>query len=162
MAGPVEADETYVGGKARNMSAKRRAEVKPRPGRDTASKTAVVGVKDRTTNRVSARPVADVSASSLTGMITETVDLGARVFPTNGAHIGRWHLWATAMSGSSTAHASTCAATLPLIAHTCYRRHRGQCRTESRAATGWRAQCGPIIGEGVSRVRCRARNRRGC
>ncbi len=80
MAGPVEADETYVGGKARNMSAKRRAAVKPRPGRDTASKTAVVGVKDRTSNRVSARPVADVSAASLTGMISETVVSGARVF----------------------------------------------------------------------------------
>ena len=78
--GPVEADETYVGGKARNMSAKRRAAVKPRPGRDTASKTAVAGVKDRATNRVSARPVADVSAASLTGMVAETVEPGARVF----------------------------------------------------------------------------------
>ena len=79
-AGPVEADETYIGGKARNMSAKRRAAVNPKPGRDTGHKVPVVGVKDRTSNRVSARPVADVSASSLTGMIAETVEPGARVF----------------------------------------------------------------------------------
>ena len=62
------------------MSAKRRAEVKPRPGRDSRHKTPVVGVKDRGTNRVSARPVPDVSARSLTGMISETVEPGARVF----------------------------------------------------------------------------------
>ena len=80
MAGPVEADETYVGGLAKNMSARRRAEVQPRPGRDSRHKTPVVGVKDRTTNRVSARPVPDVSARSLTGMIAETVEPGARVF----------------------------------------------------------------------------------
>ena len=62
------------------MSAKRRVAVKPQPGRDSRHKTPVVGVKDRTTNSVSARPVPDVSASSLTGMIAETVGPGARVF----------------------------------------------------------------------------------
>ena len=80
MAGPVEADETCVGGLARNMSARRRAEIKPQPGRDSRHKTPVVGVKDRTTNRVSARPVPDVSARRLTGVIAETVEPGARVF----------------------------------------------------------------------------------
>ena len=76
----VEADETYKGGLARTMSAKRRAAVKPRPGPDTGHKTPVVGVKDRGTDRVSARPVPDVSSRSLTGMIAETVQQGARVF----------------------------------------------------------------------------------
>ena len=77
-AGPVEADETYVGGKSINMHAKRREGMKP--GRSTRHKTAVVGVKDRATNRVAAHPVPDVSAASLTGMIGETVEPGAAVF----------------------------------------------------------------------------------
>ena len=77
-AGPVEADETYVGGKSINMHASRRKDVKP--GRSTGHKTAVVGVKDRTSNRVSARPVADASSRSLTGMISESVAEGATVF----------------------------------------------------------------------------------
>ena len=52
----------------------------PRRDRSTGHKTVVVGVKDRTTNRVSARPVPDVSARGLAGMVAETVAPGARVF----------------------------------------------------------------------------------
>ena len=76
--GPVEADETYVGGKAHNMHAKRRAGMKP--GRSTIHKTAVAGVKDRGSNRVVARPVSDVSARSLTGVVSSAVEPGATVF----------------------------------------------------------------------------------
>jgi len=46
MDGPVEAEETYVGGKRKNMSKRQRREL---PGRGTVGKTAVVGVKDRKT-----------------------------------------------------------------------------------------------------------------
>lgn len=49
-AGPVEADETYIGGKRKNMHASRR----PTHGRGPEGKTAVAGVKDRPTGRVSA------------------------------------------------------------------------------------------------------------
>ena len=79
-AGPVEADETYIGGKASAMSAKRRAQVTVRPGRSTGHKTPVVGVKDRASNKVTVRPVPDVSAPNLTGIVTETVEPGATVF----------------------------------------------------------------------------------
>ena len=47
-AGPVEADETYVGGKAKNMHAVQRAKLTGRGGVD---KAVVVGIKDRATNR---------------------------------------------------------------------------------------------------------------
>ena len=50
--GPVEVDETYVGGKRKNMS---NAQRKEQTGRGTVGKTAVVGAKDRATNRVAAR-----------------------------------------------------------------------------------------------------------
>lgn len=77
-AGPVEADETYVGGKARNMHARRREQVKP--GRHADHKTPVMGVKDRITGHVAARPVPDVSARSVIGVISETTERGAQVY----------------------------------------------------------------------------------
>ena len=54
-AGPVEVDETFVGGKAKNMHAHKRKQVIK--GRGAVGKTAVVGAKDRATNRVSAAVV---------------------------------------------------------------------------------------------------------
>jgi transposase-like protein len=76
--GPVEADETFVGGKARNMSHTRRREAIS--GRGPVGKTPVVGVKDRATNRVAAMPVADTSAKSLVPFVSERADIGAQVF----------------------------------------------------------------------------------
>ena len=51
--GPVEADETYVGGRRTNMSNAKRRELKD-TGRGAVGKAAVVGVKDRETNEVRA------------------------------------------------------------------------------------------------------------
>ena len=76
-AGPVEADETYVGGKAQNMHAHKRARLTGRGGVD---KAAVVGVKDRASNRVTARPVADTTSETLTGIVADVAALGASVF----------------------------------------------------------------------------------
>ena len=67
--GPVEADETFVGGKAKNMHADRRREVIS--GRGPVGKVAVVGVKDRSTGKVAAAPVADTSASTLAPFVAE-------------------------------------------------------------------------------------------
>ena len=50
MAGPVEVDEAYFGGKERNKHASK----KQRAGRGAVGKTVVVGAKDRATNKVSA------------------------------------------------------------------------------------------------------------
>ena len=78
--GPVEADETYIGGKARNMHARRRARVGDQRGRSTRHKSAVAGVKDRPSGKVTARPVPDASAASLTGVVADAARQGATVF----------------------------------------------------------------------------------
>ena len=61
-AGPVEVDETFIGGKAKNMHAKDRAKLTGRGGVD---KAAVLGIKDRGTNRVTAQVIDRVDAKTL-------------------------------------------------------------------------------------------------
>ena len=65
--GPVEVDETYVGGLAKNMHAKVRRE--KITGRGGVDKTAVVGVKDRATGRVAAEVVDSVDGATLRGFV---------------------------------------------------------------------------------------------
>ena len=54
--GPVEVVESYYGGKRKNMH---KAKRQPLEGRGAVGKTAVVGIKDRVTNQVSAKVVED-------------------------------------------------------------------------------------------------------
>ena len=77
MAGPVEADETYIGGKARNMHASKRRELRGRGGVD---KTAVAGIKDRATGRVAAKVVARTDGATLRGFVEDHAADGAKVY----------------------------------------------------------------------------------
>lgn len=77
--GPVEVDETYVGGKRRNMSNRRRRELEG-TGRGPVGKAAVVGAKDRASNRVQARVVERTDQATLHAFIDEWVERGAAVF----------------------------------------------------------------------------------
>ena len=78
-AGPVEVDETYFGGKRRNMSNAKRKELAD-TGRGAVGKVAVVGVKDRATKQVSAKVVTSTDKDTLQGFVSEHTEPGATVY----------------------------------------------------------------------------------
>ena len=77
MTGPVEVDETYMGGKRRNMPKSKRAKLE---GRGPVGKAAVVGIKDRLTKRVAVRVVGDTKSETLSGFISDHVNPGSKVY----------------------------------------------------------------------------------
>ncbi len=75
--GPVEYDETYMGGKMKNMHKHKKREARQRPD---LGKTVVVGAKERDTNRVSAKVIENAEKPTLHGFVGETAAKGAKVY----------------------------------------------------------------------------------
>ena len=75
--GPVEVDETYIGGLRKNMSKSNRETL---TGRGPVGKVAVVGVKDRKTNRVRAMVVDSTDAEILQGFVRDNTNPTAKVY----------------------------------------------------------------------------------
>ncbi|MGC2172205.1 MAG: IS1595 family transposase [Candidatus Sulfotelmatobacter sp.] len=88
MGGPgseIESDETFVGGRAKNMSAKRRAQFKV--ARETSmgdaalvNKTAIWGVLDREQRKVRATVVPKVNRASLQTAVLDQVAPGSKIY----------------------------------------------------------------------------------
>ena len=75
--GPVEVDETYMGGKRKNMS---KAKRKALEGRGAVGKTAVIGAKDRKTNKVRANVVKETDKQTLQGFVVDSAIPGATIY----------------------------------------------------------------------------------
>lgn len=82
MGGIVESDETYIGGLAKNMHAKKRKERVTKA--NASDKAAVMGILQRgdgvVPSRVHARVIKDANAKVLQGAIREMVEPGSMVF----------------------------------------------------------------------------------
>ena len=92
-SGPVEADESYVGGRRRNMSNARRKAL-ANTGRGAVGKTAIVGVKDRASNQVRAKVVERTDAETLQGFVRSNTEEDAIVYTDDALAydgVARWH-----------------------------------------------------------------------
>ena len=80
-SGPVEVDETYMGGKRANMSnAKRKQLADEGAGRGAVGKVAVVGIKDRETKQVRAQVVEHTDKPTLQGFVIDHTAPDATVY----------------------------------------------------------------------------------
>ncbi len=89
LGGEVEVDETFIGGKARNMHKNVRARRISGRGKHMTDKVAVMGILERG-GRVRTQVIPDRSGETLQGLVKEHVTTGAEVF-TDELH-GYWGL----------------------------------------------------------------------
>ena len=89
-AGPVETDETFIGGVQKN----KHADKKLNTGRGAVGKAIVVGVKDRDSKQVAAKVISDSKAETLQEFVEDHTEPEAQVYTDTGSGyvgMGRAH-----------------------------------------------------------------------
>ena len=82
--GPVEVDETYIGGQRENMPKAKREDLAG-TGRGPVGKAPVVGAKDRETNHVRAKAIQRPNAATLVPFVEDAAAPGATVYTDEAA-----------------------------------------------------------------------------
>jgi transposase-like protein len=78
---PVEADETFIGGKVANMHRKRaREKYRTMSPKGVNGKAIVMGIRDRETRQVRARVIPDVERATLQNEILENVEKKSKIY----------------------------------------------------------------------------------
>jgi hypothetical protein len=83
LGGEVEADETYIGGKGRNMHADKRARLAIKRGRSVAGKTVVMGLLERHSggrSRMRTEVMAGLRKADIQGRVRENVKPGSNLY----------------------------------------------------------------------------------
>jgi hypothetical protein len=88
LSGEVEIDETFIGGKARNMHKSRKLRVQ-KEGRNMGGKAIVMGMLERG-KKVRATVIADRTKATMQPIVLANVEHGAEIF--SDEHAGGWRM----------------------------------------------------------------------
>ena len=75
-SGPIEVDETYIGGRERNRHQNKKRGIRG----GVRGKTAVLGIRDRQLNQISAQVVENTTKAELQGAILEVTADGTKIY----------------------------------------------------------------------------------